>query len=407
MQHRNGQGNKYSSEELLNQLLDNIADNIYFKDQDSRFILVNHAFAKRLGMAPEDVAGKTDFDIFTKEHAQPAFEAEQQIMKTGEPILGIEEKETWEDGHTTWASTTKMPLQNAQGEIVGTFGMSRDITEHKLNEIQLHKYARRLSTINKQLEEDLQMAANLQQAFLPQSYPLFMRPDGGHLIEFSHRYIASTQVSGDLCSIHKLSDTEAGMLVCDVMGHGVRSALITAIVHTMVGDLIQRDMSPGEFFSEMNRQLRTVFKSQEAFIFVTASYLIVNAETGVLKGASAGHPAPFIIHQGATQTTTPLYGIDRVHGPALAVVENFEYKTCEVQLAPNDAIVMYTDGILEETNHKEEEFGAERVLEVLSNQPDNVPDLSCDKLVDAVKKFHGPDRSNDDICLLSFRWHAP
>jgi sigma-B regulation protein RsbU (phosphoserine phosphatase) len=398
---------EYKSEELLHQLLDNINDNIYFKDRDSRIILINKAFADRLGVAPEDVVGKTDFDIFTEEHARPAFEAEQQIIKTGDPLLGLEEKETWENRPTTWASTSKMPLRDAAGEIIGTFGMSRDITEHKLNEIKLHKYTRQLTTINKQLEEDLQMAANLQQAFLPQSYPLFMRPEGGHLVEFSHRYLASTQVSGDLCSIHKLNDTEVGMLVFDVMGHGVRSALITAMAHTMVGDLIQRDLSPGEFFSEMNRQLKTVFRSQEAFIFVTACYLILNTDTGILQGASAGHPAPFIMHKGPPLEALALHAVESVHGPALAVVENFEYKTCELKLKPNDTIVMYTDGILEETNSNQDEFGAERAIEILSKQPDNIPDLACDQLVDAVRQFNENERLNDDICLLAFRWNGP
>jgi len=396
---------KENSRELLIQLLDNITDNIYFKDVESRFILINKAFGNRLGMNPDDVVGKTDFDIFTEEHARPAFETEQQIIKTGEPILGIEEKETWENGHTTWASTTKMPLRNAEGEIIGTFGMSRDITEHKLNEIQLHKYARRLSAINKQMEEDLQMAANLQQAFLPQSYPLFIRPDGGHQAEFSHRYIASTQVSGDLCSIHKLSETDVGLLICDVMGHGVRSALITAIVHTMIGELTQRKLSPGEFFSEMNRQLRPIFQSQEAFIFVTASYLVLNTETGILTGASAGHPAPFLVQSNVTPRASLLHAADRVCGPALAVVKHFEYKSFEHQMQPGDSVVMCTDGILEEVNADNEEFGADRIISVLSEQPDNIPDLACDSLVDAVNRFHGAERLNDDICLLSFRWN--
>ena len=397
----------YKSAELLHQLLDNIADVIYFKDRDSRFMLVNEAFSKRLGLHPNDVIGKSDFDIYTEEHAQAAFEAEQQIMESGEPLLGIEEKETWDDRPDTWASTSKMPLKDAEGNIIGTFGMSRDITDHKVNELKLHKYTRRLTSINNQMEEDLQMAANLQQAFLPQSYPLFMRPTGGHKIEFSHRYIASTQVSGDLCSIHKLSDTEAGMLICDVMGHGVRAALITAIVHTMIGDLTQRNLSPGEFFSEINRQLKTVFQSQDAFIFVTASYLILNTETGLLKGASAGHPTPLILHKETPQKAAPLRGAGSVHGPALAVVQNFEYKTFEQQLKPGDTIVMYTDGVLEETNSNGDEFGVERTMDVLSKQDDNVPDLLCDSLVDAVQSFHGIDRLNDDVCLLSFRWNAP
>jgi len=398
---------EYTSEELLHQLLDNIDDNIYFKDRDSRFILINEAFARRLEMAGEDVVGKTDFDIFTEEHARPAFETEQLIINSGEPILGIEEKETWGNRPATWASTSKMPLRNAAGEIIGTFGMSRDITEHKLNEIQLRKYARRLTAINKQMEEELRMAANLQHAFLPQFYPDFSEDSiQGKCVEFAHSYIASTQISGDLCSIRKLNDTEAGMLVCDVMGHGVRSALITAIVHTMIGDLSRRNLSPGELLSEMNRQLRPMLQAQDSFIFVTASYLILNTTTGMLSGASAGHTIPFVIKNQDPPGVNPLHDIHPINGPALAVIKNYDYKTIQVQLDPGDTILMYTDGLPEETNHSDEEFGLDRTKDILCQQADNHPKTLCDALVDAVDDFRANEYLNDDLCLLAFRWNG-
>lgn len=397
----------YKSEELLNQLLDNIDDNIYFKDQESRFILTNKAFCNRMNLRPEEVYGKTDFDIFTEEHARPAFEAEQKIMTEGTPVLGLEEKETWDNGLTTWASTTKMPLRNASGDIIGTFGMSRDITPHKLNEIKLHKYADQLTEINREMEEDLRMAANLQQAFLPQFYPALAELPDGKGVQFSHRYIASAQVSGDLCDIHKLSDTEAGLLICDVMGHGVRAALITAIVHTMISDLTRRKLSPGRFFSEMNRQLLPIFKSQDAFIFVTATYLVIDSKTGVLRGASAGHTTPFVIKKDTPLQAAPLHAIEHINGPALAVVENFDYKTFEIQLDPGDTILMYTDGILEEVGDNDEEFGLERVQNTLTEQQENDPDQLCNALVDRVCSFNQHHQLNDDVCLLAFRWNAP
>lgn len=397
----------YSSEELLVQLLNHIDDNIYFKDRDSRFILINEAFAQRLNMRPEDVVGKTDFDIFTEEHARPAFEAEKQIMETGEPLIGLEEKETWANGHRTWVSTTKMPMRDDEGNIFGTFGISRDITEHKLNELKVEKYARKLAQINRQLREDLHMAANLQLAFLPQFYPNFPEAADGKCVEFFHRYIASKQISGDLCAIHKLNDSEAGMLVCDVMGHGVRSALITAIVHTMIGDLTRRNLPPGEFFSEMNRQLRPIFKSQDSFIFVTASYLVLNVETGTLRGASAGHTTPLIIHNQTPLEVAPLQAAEHINGPALAIVQNIDYKTFEMQLAPGDAVLMYTDGVLEEPNEDNEEFGMERVQESLRRQPDNHPETLCNALINAVCNFQECTQLDDDVCLLGFRWNGP
>jgi len=114
---------------LINVMLENIPDHIYFKDKQSRFIRVNKALLVDHGfMNPEEIVGKTDFDIFSNEHASQAFNDEQEVMRTGNAIVGREEKETWPDGSETWASTTKMPLYDDKGDIVGTFGVSRDIT---------------------------------------------------------------------------------------------------------------------------------------------------------------------------------------------------------------------------------------------------------------------------------------
>ena len=118
---------------LFTMLMDNIPDHIYFKDKESRFIRLNKAMLRRSGFNDlTDAIGKTDFDVFNDEHAQKAFQDEQTIIRTGEPIIDCEEKETWPDESVTWFSTTKVPLRDNAGQIIGTFGVSRDITENKL-----------------------------------------------------------------------------------------------------------------------------------------------------------------------------------------------------------------------------------------------------------------------------------
>lgn len=117
---------------LLQNLIRNHPDHIYFKDSESKFLRISPSMAKWLRLSsPEEAIGKTDFDYFTDEHAAIAFEEEKKIIRTGESLVGIEEKETWPDGTYSWVTTTKLPLRDGDGKIIGTFGISRDITVSK------------------------------------------------------------------------------------------------------------------------------------------------------------------------------------------------------------------------------------------------------------------------------------
>ena len=117
---------------LLHTLMDYLPHNIYFKDARSRFIRINKAMARYVGLQdPREAIGKTDVDFFTDEHALQALADEQEIVRSGQGIIDKEEKETWPDGHATWASSTKLPLYDDAGQIVGTFGISQDITAQK------------------------------------------------------------------------------------------------------------------------------------------------------------------------------------------------------------------------------------------------------------------------------------
>ena len=117
---------------LLHTLMDNLPDLIYFKDRESRFTRINLALAMKLGLNhPDQAVGKTDMDFLAAEAAEEFRKDDAELLRTGQPLVDKEEKGIWRDGHVTWLSTTKMPLRDANGNIVGTFGLSHNITEHK------------------------------------------------------------------------------------------------------------------------------------------------------------------------------------------------------------------------------------------------------------------------------------
>ena len=141
----------------LGNLLASSEERIYFKDLMSRFLFVSEGWIEAVapGWAAGELTGKTDFDVFTEEHAAAAFADEQEIIRTGEPIVGQVERETFAGpGRAdTWVSTTKVPLRDDRGEIIGTFGISRDITAQIRAESALAWQAGDLGAQNERLRE--------------------------------------------------------------------------------------------------------------------------------------------------------------------------------------------------------------------------------------------------------------
>ncbi len=346
---------------------------------------------------------KTDFDLFASAHAQQAYDDEQRIISTGEPIIGLEEKETWEDGRITWVSTTKMPMKNAEGAIIGTFGVSRDITEHKEAELRAAYFAQQIRKIKDEMEDDVRMAAELQKTFFPRSYPVF--PAGASpessTVEFLHQYNASGVVSGDFCTIRVLSPNEVGIFLCDVMGHGVRAALVTALICALVEETSALEKDPGRFLERMNFMLLPILRQEDIFLYATACYMVLDTETGLLKVANAGHPVPFHF-QALENTASWLMEDADQRGPALAIAEGAEFQTLERQIEKGDSVVMYTDGLYEVIGEDDEEFGETRLLEAASRQSGKELAVLFPGLIESVRNFALDGKFDDDICMVGF-----
>jgi phosphoserine phosphatase RsbU/P len=388
---------------FLQTLAEHLPDKIYFKDTESRFLWASHETLVLFGTTDQaKVLGKTDFDFFKEEHARRAFTDEQEIIRTGKPLVNLEERETWADGHETWVSTTKMPLRDASGRIIGTFGLSREITEKKRAEAQLAKYADELRRRNEELEQDLGMARELQNALMPRRYPCF--PHGSSetdsALHFSHFFNASTAVSGDFFDILELSDNTAGIFICDVMGHGVRAALVAAIVRALVGELKGIGQQPGEFLATLNEKLFGILKQTDIPMFASAFYVVADLEKGELRYANAGHPDPLCVqHEGGEAKAIPLNHCKR--GPVLGMFPQAEYGLHTMPLSVHDMVLLFTDGLFEVEGADGELYDEKSLMKAVDRRANLHAGELCAEVLAEIQQFSAKNKFDDDVCLVA------
>ena len=229
---------------MLRAVLDSMPDNIAIKDLKGRYIFDNSSHCRFLGATnTADVVGKTLLDFLPAGIAAKFHADDLRVLSSGEAVVRSVDEAIDSAGNKIWLSVTKMPLRDDKGELIGLVSTTHDITARKNAEEQLAKYAEELREKNALLEKDLETARELQNALLPQQYPRFpssASPEASAL-RFHHFYRPCSTVGGDFFQVFQISDSVAGVVICDVMGHGVRAALVAAILRALAEDLRPRD----------------------------------------------------------------------------------------------------------------------------------------------------------------------
>ncbi len=272
--------------------------------------------------------------------------------------------------------------------------------ERKAMSEKLHHYADELRNKNAQLEADFNMAREIQQIFLPNQYPTFPGwvPADQSAVAFSHRYISAAAVGGDFFDFFAINDTSAGILICDVMGHGMRAALITAIMRGLIEELMDAAAEPGSFLTEINRSLRAILRQTREPFLATAFYGVVDLKSGDFTFANAGHPSPYFLRW-ENRTAEPLKNYDARHGPALGLFERSVYPACRVKMSPRDRLLLFTDGVYEVNDENGEEWGQERLLSYVRTHFDASAEALFDGALREARQFSGEHDFQDDVCL--------
>lgn len=379
---------------LLRTIIDHIPSRIYIKDTASRYILNNRAHLALLGVEHQaEAAGRTTADFFPGERGRQALDDDRQVLEGATSIISHEKSDFGAEGDVHWALTTKVPFHDVNQRIAGLVGISHDITRRKQAEdaLKLHTAA---------METDVRMARQIQETFLPRSYPVFPRgvPAEASALRFAHRYIPTTTLGGDFFQIVQLDDVKCGILICDVMGHGVRAGLLTALIRGVVAELGERATDPARVLAEINHSLTPVLEQTGQPVFATAFFGVIDTAAASLTYSNAGHPPPLIL-RAAIDSVIRLVPSDPE--PAAGLIHDFQYSRQETAFAPGDCFLAYTDGILEAANPAGEIFGEERLIAQLVGARGLPGSLVCDRLVRATEAYSARLDFEDDVCIVT------
>jgi sigma-B regulation protein RsbU (phosphoserine phosphatase) len=257
-----------------------------------------------------------------------------------------------------------------------------------------------------EIEHDLGIAREFQQALMPRTYPQVPSPGVGDglTLQFHHHYQPASSVGGDFFDVLKLGDHQAGVFVADVMGHGARSALVTAILRTLLQDLCQRAADPAQFLSLVNSQFHEILRQSGQFVFASACYLTLDTQQAIATCASAGHPSPLVTNRDSRRVEPLIHQL--ANNPALGLFPNSVYANVTTPIKPGDLFLLFTDGISEAAGAGSEEFGRERLRRVIEdNLERDVPGL-IQAIMASVSQFTNLEPLADDICMVAVEVNA-
>lgn len=382
---------------LLRQLIDHVPLQIYFKDLDSKFTMANLRMAEWMGFDKEEqLVGKHDRDFFDYDHWKPAEDDEKRIIETGEAIIDQLEHETWHKGNETWVVTSKFPLHGRHGQIRGTFGVSSDVTKLVLAEREATELAHLLTQKNLAYEEELLLAREIQQALAGEGFPT-VTPDSPIGVRFGARYIPISGLAGDFFEVMQVADDCFGVLICDVMGHGVRSALIVAMLRGLLEKQRAQALDPSVFLQGLNDGLASILERAGTTMFATAFYGVLDLPQRELRYACAGHPGPVI----ASRHGVRQIACERVDkGPGLGLIRGAAYPARQLPLSQIDRMILFTDGVLEAENQSGELFFEKRLMEIIAAKADESLEPLLDGILSSVLAFSEGQHFDDDVCLL-------
>ncbi len=355
--------------------LNALADGVYVTDTERRILFWNEAAERITGWPAAEVVGRTcrdnllvhadkDGHLLCGKEFCPLHRSMVTGQRSAEALLLFAQKK---NGERVPVEVTVAPIRDAQGQVVAGIELFRDLT------LQV---------------DDLMRARQIQEAMLLCPLP----PD--ERLELEIRYTPSEIVGGDFYRMERIGPDLYTVMVADVMGHGMASALYTMQLRSLWEDWREELSYPAAFMGRINNCLQVL--AREAGYFATAACVSYNAATGELRYVLAGHPPPLLLH--------PDQRIDVLANqqPALGMLPDLHYTEAVQQLEPGAALLLLTDGALEVNNEAGAELGSDGLQQLLRTAAQGAPvsTLNLAQMEEQILRFGNQIHLQDDLTLM-------
>ena len=391
---------------LLELIIQILPCRIFVRDREDRFVLANQTYIDALGIKQEsEIIGRTLAE-FSKEERVDQILDEDERVREGESILNQVDNDLTIFKQSKWIVTSKVPLRGREGGIEGIVGMTYDITEQKDAEEKARSLSRELRGKNAQFEAELLVARQLQETLMSIGFDeerSFLRTGSAWDVEAGYFYKPSHHLAGDFFDLIPISETKLGVLVCDVMGQGVKAALVTMLLRGLITEFSDIADQPAKVLGQLNKRLCSLAEDKQFPRFTTAVYLILDLENGSARVANAGHPVPLwkTRDKDGLETFKPCPTPEI--GPALGLVPDTVFVRHEFAIEETTEFLLYTDGIIEQKDAMGRQFGIEKLEEILLNNQSDGLASQLKTIESALRLSAGTSEFEDDICIVAVK----
>ncbi len=381
--------------------MENASSGIAIADLDCRIEFCNPAFASFFGFP--DAAAATGLDLRELICAPGRLDEILAETATGKTWEGEFELERAGD-ELFHAHASIVANLDADGNPAGIVVSVLDTTTQERAQQQREEFAAQLRLRNAQMQEELDLAGELQVALMPAQFQGVPGTADAErrVLEFRHVYCPSGRIGGDFFHIRELSNFEASVFIVDVMGHGVRSALVVATIRGLLEELRPLARDPGALLTQLNKNFTAIFRRMGVdMTFATALYAVMDARSGRFRYANASHPSPYVLR--SAEATVESLADAQARSTALGILEDASYTNLEIDLEPGDQLVLFTDGLAEAQSPSGEFFMDGKMDALLRENVGQSSQIVLDALLGGARSFSELETMEDDVCLVAMQ----